>query len=78
MSSINSNSYCKKLNEISKNILINQYNKKKQRFSKSSGNFDTQSSDYNGTRRCSKIVKSSIPNKIIKKENEILNQTFIF
>ena len=78
MSSINSNSYCKKLNEISKNILINQYNKKKQRFSKSSGNFDTQSSDYNGTRRCSKIVKSSIPNKIIKKENEILNQTSHF
>ena len=72
-----SNSYCQKLNEISKNIL-NKFNKKKQRYSKSSGNFDTQSSDNNISRRCSKNDKSPIPNKIIDKKNDILNQTSHF
>ena len=72
-----SNSYCKKLNEISKNIL-NKYNKKKQRYSKSSGNFDTQSSDNNNSRSWSKKDRSPISNKKIEKENNISNQTSHF
>ena len=65
-----------------KNIISNNnesnLTKVKQRFSKSSGNFDTQSGSDNVSRRCSKIVKSPIEIENKDKENDNLNTTSHF